>query len=73
MEPRPPAYPASDVKRERDARDAMSGAARALIMQAVRQGWREAEAPTALADAADDYVMYLAQKPSRQIKAANSN
>ena len=51
----------------------MSGAARALIMEAVRQGWREAEAATALADAADDYVMYLAQKPSRQIKAANSN
>jgi hypothetical protein len=48
-------------------------ATRELIVQAVRAGWREAEAAIAIADAAENYVFYLAEKPKKKINAANSN
>lgn len=73
MELRPPIHPPVDTGRVRDAREAFRDATRALLLQAVRLGWRESEAALALADAADDYVMFLAQKPKRDLKAANSN
>ena len=73
MELRPPIYPPIDTGRTWDAREAFEEATRALILQAVRLGWRESEAALALADAADDYVMFLAQKPDRVLRAANSN
>ena len=62
-----------DPRRDRDAKTIFADVARNLILQAVRTGWRESEAAMALADAADEYVMYLAQKPRRQLMAANSN
>lgn len=68
-----PTYSPLDLRRDRDAKNVFADAARNLILQAVRTGWRESEAAMALADAADDYVMYLAQKPRRQLMAANSN
>jgi hypothetical protein len=68
-----PTYSPLDPRRERDAKQFFAHAARNLILQAVRSGWRESEAAMALADAADEYVMYLAQKPCRQLIAANSN
>jgi hypothetical protein len=68
-----PTYSPLDPRRERDAKHFFADAARKLILQAVRNGWRESEAAMALADAADEYVMYLAQKPRRQLMAANSN
>ena len=71
MSPRPPRYVPSDPRRDRDARDAFQAAARDLVLQAVKAGWREAEAAMALADAAEDYVMFLAERPHRV--AANSN
>lgn len=46
---------------------------RDLVLDAVNHGWREAEAAMALADAADDYVMFLSERPRRQHLAANSN
>jgi len=73
MEPQPPSYPPTDARRARDAQDAFYEAARKLIVQAVHVGWRESEAAMALADAADEYVMFLAQKPTRDYLAANSN
>lgn len=68
-----PTYSPLDPRRDRDAKNVFADVARDLILQAVRSGWRESEAAMALADAADDYVMYLAQKPRRQPMAANSN
>lgn len=68
-----PTYSPLDPRRDRDAKTIFADVARNLILQAVRTGWRESEAAMALADAADEYVMYLAQKPRRQMMAANSN
>jgi len=68
-----PTYSPMDPRRDRDAKTIFADVARNLILQAVRTGWRESEAAMALADAADEYVMYLAQKPRRQLMAANSN
>ncbi|CAN7358160.1 hypothetical protein [Rhizobium sp. LjRoot254] len=68
-----PTYSPLDPRREHNARHIFSSAARDLILQAVSAGWRESEAAMALADAADDYILYLAQKPTRKLMAANSN
>ena len=68
-----PTYSPLDPRREHDARHIFSDVMREVVLQAVGAGWRESEAAMALADAADDYVMYLAGKPSRKLMAANSN
>lgn len=68
-----PTYLPLDPRREHNAKHVFGDAARHLILQAVRAGWRESEAAMALADAADDYIVYLAQKPTRKLMAANSN
>lgn len=73
MDMKAPTYSVVDPRREHNAKHIFSDAVRDLILQAVRSGWRESEAAMALADAADDYVMYLAEKPSRNLMAANSN
>jgi hypothetical protein len=44
-----------------------------IVRAAVTVGWREQELALHLADAADDYVVYLATKPHKVWKAANSN
>lgn len=46
---------------------------RDAVFQAVAVGWREAEAAIAVADAADDYILFLAERPRRNYIAANSN
>lgn len=46
---------------------------REAVLKAIASGWREAEAALALADAADDYVVYLSERPRRNPNAANSN
>ena len=46
---------------------------RDAVLQAITAGWREAEAALAVADAADDYILYLAERPRRTHVAANSN
>jgi hypothetical protein len=68
-----PTYSPLDPRREHNAKHVFQDAARQLVLQAVRAGWRESEAAMALADAADDYILYLAQKPTRKLMAANSN
>jgi hypothetical protein len=69
----PPKYHPTDSRRGREAKEAFQAAARDLVLEAVRCGWREAEAAMALADAADEYVMFLSERPRRNLKAANSN
>lgn len=44
-----------------------------IVRAAVSVGWREQEVALHLADAADEYVVYVATKPSRIWEAANSN
>lgn len=69
----PPKFHPADPRRNREMREAFQSAVRDLVVQAVSLGWREAEAAIALADAADDYVMFLAERPRRNRVAANSN
>ena len=70
---RPPKFQPSDPRRVRDAREAFQAATRELVLEAIRIGWREAETAMVLADAADDYVMFLAARPPSGHIAANSN
>ena len=44
-----------------------------LVRNSVAAGWREEDIALALADAAEDYVVYLATKPAEKYRAANSN
>lgn len=46
---------------------------REAVLQAVNAGWREAEAALAVADAADDYILFLSERPRPTYMAANSN
>jgi hypothetical protein len=73
MKPRAPHFEPSDPRRSRDARETFAAALREAIVLAVSAGWREQEAALALADAADDYVMFLSDRPRRRHVAANSN
>ena len=73
MIPRTPTYDVNDPRRESEAREIFSAEVREVILKAVASGWREAEAALALADAADEYILYLAERPQRKITAANSN
>lgn len=73
MNLRPPKYEVYDPRRANDAREAFRREIRAAILRAIENGWREAEAALALADAADDYVLYLSERPRRSPSAANSN
>jgi hypothetical protein len=69
----PPKFHPTDPRRTRETRDAFQSALRDLVVEAVSAGWREAEVAMALADAADDYVMFLSERPRRNHAAANSN
>ena len=73
MKPRPPKYHPSDPRRAQDAQHAMGEIVRDAVLQAITSGWREAEAAIAVADAADDYILFLAERPRRNHIAANSN
>ena len=73
MEIRAPKFSVYQGERARDCQSVFQVAMRELVVQAVRAGWREAEAALAVADAAESYVIYLAEKPKKHIKAANSN
>jgi hypothetical protein len=44
-----------------------------MVLQMVQAGWRENEAALSLADAFDDYCLYLAQRPPLRHEAANTN
>lgn len=73
MTMRPPKFHPSDPRRAREMHDVFQAAIRDLVVEAVNAGWREAEAAIAFADAADDYVMFLSERPRRNHVAANSN
>ena len=68
-----PDFSVHQAERARHCQSVFRDAMRAMILQAVDAGWREAEAALAIADAAEDYVMYLAEQPRTPLKEANSN
>ena len=47
--------------------------ARQIVLQMVQAGWRESEAALSLADAFDDYCLYLAEQPQKRPQPANLN
>lgn len=73
MEIRAPRFSVHQNERARDCDLAFQSAMREMMIQAIKAGWREAEAALAIADAAEHYVMYLAEQPKKPFKAANSN
>jgi hypothetical protein len=63
----------SDRRRAAESRKAAEQTARQVVLQMVQAGWRESEAALALADAFDDYCLYLAEHPPHALKPANIN
>ena len=68
-----PEYAPSDRRRAAERRKAATLITRQLVVQMVQAGWRESEAALTLADAFDDYCLYLAEDPLRRLEPANSN
>ncbi|MDM9625981.1 hypothetical protein QTL95_08745 [Rhizobium sp. S152] len=70
---RSPRYNAEDTARTRECENVCSTAITDVVRRAVAAGWREEEIALHLADAAENYVMYLATKAERRLMAANNN
>ena len=73
IEVRGPASDPSDRRRAAESRKAAESITRQVVVQMVKAGWRENEAALSLADALDDYCLYLAERPRLRNAAANSN
>jgi hypothetical protein len=70
---RSPRYSAEDIGRSRECESVCKGAITEVVRRAIAAGWREEEIALHLADAAEDYVIYLATRPSLKRMAANNN
>jgi hypothetical protein len=68
-----PKYSVDEINRLRECKAVCRRAYSDLVATAVALGWREQEIALELADVADDYVLYLAAKPTLPILAANNN
>lgn len=68
-----PKFAPSDRRRDAERQKAATLLVRQLMVHLVQAGWRESEAALSLADACDDYCLYLAQYPQRMLEPANSN
>jgi hypothetical protein len=68
-----PACGPSDRRRDAERQKAAALIVRQLVVQMVQAGWRESEAALSLADACDDYCLYLAERPPRTLEPANGN
>lgn len=73
IEFRGPTSGPSDRRRAAESRKAAEHIARQVVLQMVQAGWRESEAALALADAFDDYCLYLAEHPPHTLEPANCN
>lgn len=73
MEIKPPNFNVDEVQRTKECRQAFDLLTREIMCQAIKAGWRESEASIALADAAEQYVIYVATKPCIHPRAANGN
>lgn len=68
-----PTYAADQIARSREGEKVFSRAFALFVREAVAAGWREQEAALLLADAAEDYVIYLATAADRRPAPANAN
>ncbi|KQV83697.1 hypothetical protein [Rhizobium sp. Root1220] len=68
-----PNYSAEDMGRSRECEAVCNAAINDVVRRAVAAGWREEEIALHLADAAENYVIYLATKIKRRLLAANNN
>ena len=73
IEVRGPTISPSDRRRASECRREAKAIARQIVLQMVNAGWREGEAALVLADALEDYCLYLAEQPSKSLCPANSN
>ena len=69
----PPLFSVSEMARTSQCRETFAAALKGLVLAAVANGWRQEEAALALADAADEYVLYLATRPTVGLSHANQN
>ena len=70
---RPPQFSIDRIERSEECEAVCVAAVAYFIRCAVDAGWREEEIALSLADAADDFVLQLAQSPKNRFQAANSN
>ena len=68
-----PANGPSDRRRASESRREAKAVAHQVIVEMVSAGWRESEAALVLADAFEDYCLYLAERPEHSLRAANMN
>ena len=61
------------MARTSQCRATFAAAVKELILDAVANGWRQEEVALAVADAADEYVLYLASRPTIALRHANQN
>ena len=73
IEVRGPTKDPTDRRRVAESRKEAKAVARQLVLQMIKAGWRENEAALSLADALDDYCLYLVEHPPRRLQPANSN
>lgn len=69
----PPLFSVSEMARTSQCRATFAAAVKELVFDAVANGWRQEEVALALADAADEYVLYLASRPTMVLRHANQN
>jgi formaldehyde-activating enzyme involved in methanogenesis len=69
----PPRFSVEQTQRSRECIAVCKTAIAEAVRDAVAAGWREQEVALYLADAAEDYVVYLATRPTKEWIAANSN
>jgi hypothetical protein len=68
-----PKFHVGDRRRTDECHSTFSRAISQLIDEAVAMGWRREEVALQVADAADDYVIYLASNTKRDELSAEAN
>jgi hypothetical protein len=69
-----PQFQVEDARRAKECQIVCTKAFAKLVDEAVALGWRREEVAVQLADAADDYVLYLASNSTnRKAKSANDD
>jgi hypothetical protein len=68
-----PRYGVDQFERSRECEAVCRQLITEVVRRSVAAGWREEEIALQLADATENYVLYLATKPKRRLIAANTN
>lgn len=70
---RRPSFNGDAVQRAKECPKAFDSLTREIMRQQRKAVWRESKASMALADAAEQYVIYVATKPRIRPRAATGN